>query len=255
MHLRFKTSYETVVSPLRTFSTRRIVHAPQTNIDEGDVGVGGFYKSSCAAIRKDIVVGSTDKYIKTKALAETIVDRMALQSIPTFRVALEWMQGFYDVLQGGDVQRVVMEATTSNVLTVLSQESSMNSTGLTLISYVNPSLATSITPPAQVGDGTLEEKRAAPVQDASGEEHDVPEDEGLEASDPPGDVDVEAKLSPTSASRDTGSTPNSHKNHPKKDQKLHQFHSRPLRVLEDSRSVRSDVLQGGRNFVRRVHWP
>ncbi|KAL4155784.1 hypothetical protein PRNP1_007886 [Phytophthora ramorum] len=182
MHFRFKTNYETVVPPLRTFSTRWIVHAPQNNIDEGDVGVGGFYKSSCAAIRKDIVVGSTDKYIKTKELAEKIVDRMALQSTPTFRVALEWMQGFYDALQGGDVPRFVMEATTSNVLTVLSQESSMSSTGLTQISYVNPSLATSITPPAQ-------------------------RDGGLEASDPPGDVDVEAKLSSTSASRDTGSTP------------------------------------------------
>ncbi|KAL4140897.1 hypothetical protein PRNP1_014465 [Phytophthora ramorum] len=207
MHFRFKTNYETVVPPLPTFSTRWIVHAPQNNIDEGDVGVGGFYKSSCAAIRKDIVVGSTDKYIKTKALAEKIIDRMALQSTPTFRVALEWMQGFFDALQGGDVPRFVMEATTSNVLTVLSQESSMSSTGLTQISYVNPSLATLITPPAQGGDDTLEEKRATPVQDASGEVHDVPEDEGLEASDPPDDVDVEAKLSSTSASRDTGSTP------------------------------------------------
>ncbi|KAH7468474.1 uncharacterized protein KRP23_10854 [Phytophthora ramorum] len=219
------------------------VHAPQNNIDEGDVGVGGFYKSSCAAIRKDIVVVSTDKYIKTKELAEKIVDRMALQSTPTFRVALEWMQGFYDALQGGDVPRFVMEATTSNVLTVLSQESSMSSTGLTQISYVNPSLATSITPPAQRGDDTLEEKRTTSVQDASGEVHDVPEDEGLEASDPPGDVDVEAKLSSTSASRDTGSTPDGTEltqEHPKKDQKLHQFHSRPLRVLEDSRRIRDD---------------
>ncbi|KAE9315963.1 hypothetical protein PR003_g18854 [Phytophthora rubi] len=63
MHFRLKCNYETVIPPLRTFSTRWIVHAPQNNIDEGDVGVGGFNKRSCAAIRKEPAVATTDKYV------------------------------------------------------------------------------------------------------------------------------------------------------------------------------------------------
>ncbi|KAG7377302.1 hypothetical protein PHYPSEUDO_011873 [Phytophthora pseudosyringae] len=42
-------------------------------------------------------------YIEAKAIAEKIVDRMALQSTPTFRVALKWMEDFYEALNSGNV--------------------------------------------------------------------------------------------------------------------------------------------------------
>jgi hypothetical protein len=97
MHFRFMCNYETVSPPLRTFSIRWIVHAPQNNIDEGDVRAGGFFTSSCAAIREEPAVAASDKYIHVKALTEKIVDRMALQTSPTYRVAQWWLQGFYEL--------------------------------------------------------------------------------------------------------------------------------------------------------------
>ncbi|KAE9056577.1 hypothetical protein PF007_g31943 [Phytophthora fragariae] len=104
-------------------------HAPQSNIDEGDVGVGGFNKRSCGAIRKEPAVATTDKYVQTKALAEKIVDRMTLQSTPTYSVALQWMQEFYDALQVGDVPKFVMEVSPRIGLEELPQVSSENRRG------------------------------------------------------------------------------------------------------------------------------
>eukprot|EP00644_Phytophthora_capsici_P015587 jgi/Phyca11/55809/gw1.44.142.1 len=98
MYYRHKNNYETVIPPLRTFSTRWIVHAPQNDIDKGDVGPGGFHKSSCTSIPEETPVDSTNKYIQSKALAEKIVDTMALQSTPTYRVAMDWLTGFSEAL-------------------------------------------------------------------------------------------------------------------------------------------------------------
>ncbi|KAE9060422.1 hypothetical protein PF007_g30614, partial [Phytophthora fragariae] len=206
MHFRLKCNYETVIPPLRTFSTRWIVHAPQNNIDEGDVGVGGFNKHSCAAIRKEPAVATTDKYVQTKALAEKIVDRMALQSTPTYSVALQWMQEFYDALQGGDVPKFVMEVSPRIGLEELPQVSSGESTGLTQISIASSSSQTPSAAAAEGDTDDLEEKSAVPVQDESAADHDVQDEDARESGAPSTE---EAERRPTSASSDTGPAQNS----------------------------------------------
>ncbi|KAG6954652.1 hypothetical protein JG688_00012253 [Phytophthora aleatoria] len=77
MFVRSKCNYETVIPPMRFFSTRLIVH--------------------------NKALSSSSKYIDAKALAEKIVDRIALQSTPTYRVALQWLQDFYEARNAGTV--------------------------------------------------------------------------------------------------------------------------------------------------------
>ncbi|ETK70887.1 hypothetical protein L915_21784, partial [Phytophthora nicotianae] len=92
----FKHNYESVIPPLQTFPLSWMVRAPENNIDAGDVGAGGLVKIICDAVREGTAVAPTDKYIRSKALAEKIVVRMSLQSTPTYRLALDRMQGFYN---------------------------------------------------------------------------------------------------------------------------------------------------------------
>ncbi|GMF43530.1 unnamed protein product [Phytophthora fragariaefolia] len=80
MHFRWKSNYETVIPPLRTFSTRWIVHSAVNNIDEGDVGSGGVNRIICASMSKEPAIATTDKYIQTKTLAEKISDWMAVNT-------------------------------------------------------------------------------------------------------------------------------------------------------------------------------
>lgn len=42
-------------------------------------------------------------YADTKAIAEKIIDRMALQSPPTYHVAFQRLENFYDALNSGNV--------------------------------------------------------------------------------------------------------------------------------------------------------
>ncbi|KAF1786111.1 hypothetical protein GQ600_4606 [Phytophthora cactorum] len=88
MFVRSKCNYETVIPPMHFFSTRLIVHSPVNNITEGEVS-------------PDKALSSSSKYIDAKALAEKIVDRIALQSTPTYRVALQWLQDFYEARNAG----------------------------------------------------------------------------------------------------------------------------------------------------------
>ncbi|KAE9325814.1 hypothetical protein PR003_g16385 [Phytophthora rubi] len=103
MFVRNHCNYETVIPPMRSFSTRWIVHSPVNNIAERDVARGGLKQITCSALSQQSPVSTTDMYIEAKAVAEKIIDRMALQSTPTYRVALQWLQDFYGALNSGDV--------------------------------------------------------------------------------------------------------------------------------------------------------
>jgi hypothetical protein len=255
MHFRFKCNYETVIPPLRTFSTRWIVHAPQNNIDEGDVGTGGFFTSSCAARRDDPAVAASDKYIQTKALTEKIVDRMALQTTPTYRAALEWLTAFYDALHDGDVVKFVVNTPVSSGLAQLSQVSSTSSTGLTQLSFATPPSPTPVTPTVEEEDRDLEEKRAVPGQ---GQNEDTGVDVQVEQtserqSQNAADTSTTTQAS-TSTSSDTGTTPDPHTTHPNMDPRRLQLCSLLLPVLEGFRSARSGVSQAERSYERHVNW-
>ncbi|RAW26608.1 hypothetical protein PC110_g16999 [Phytophthora cactorum] len=103
MFVRSKCNYETVIPPMHFFSTRLIVHSPVNNITEGEVSPGGLRQVSCGPLPSDKALSSSSKYIDAKALAEKIVDRIALQSTPTYRVALQWLQDFYEARNAGTV--------------------------------------------------------------------------------------------------------------------------------------------------------
>ncbi|KAG1711964.1 hypothetical protein DVH05_009204 [Phytophthora capsici] len=74
-----------------------------------------------------------DIFCEAKAVAAKIVDRMALQSTPTFRVALKWLQDFYAALQDGDV--VDFADQTPTVFPGLSQVSSVSGARLSQMSF------------------------------------------------------------------------------------------------------------------------
>ncbi|KAG3114341.1 hypothetical protein PI125_g6504 [Phytophthora idaei] len=103
MFVRSKCNYETVIPPMRFFSTRLIIHSPVNNITEGEVSPGGLRQVSCGPLPSDKVLSSSSKYIDAEALAEKIVDRIALQPTPTYRVALPWLQDFYEARNAGTV--------------------------------------------------------------------------------------------------------------------------------------------------------
>ncbi|KAG2854259.1 hypothetical protein PC116_g26445 [Phytophthora cactorum] len=104
-----KCNYETVIPPMHFFSTRLIVHSPVNNITEGEVSPGGLRQVSCGPLPSDKALSSSSKYIDAKALAEKIVDRIALQSTPTYRVALQWLQDFYEARNAGTVMSFAEE--------------------------------------------------------------------------------------------------------------------------------------------------
>ncbi|KAE8999279.1 hypothetical protein PR002_g18503 [Phytophthora rubi] len=138
---------------------------------------------------------------------------MALQSTPTYSVALQWMQEFYDALQGEDVPKFVMEVSPRIGLEELPQVSSEESTGLTQISIASP---VSQTPSAAAAEGDtddLEEKSDVPVEDESAADHDVQDEDARESGAPSTE---EAERRPTSASSDTGPAQNSTKMVPEK---------------------------------------
>ncbi|KAG2796253.1 hypothetical protein PC111_g21799 [Phytophthora cactorum] len=117
-----KCNYETVIPPMHFFSTRLIVHSPVNNITEGEVSPGGLRQVSCGPLPSDKALSSSSKYIDAKALAEKIVDRIALQSTPTYRVALQWLQDFYEARNAGTVVGFTQREDT--LFPGLSQESS-----------------------------------------------------------------------------------------------------------------------------------
>ncbi|KAE9260784.1 hypothetical protein PR003_g34215, partial [Phytophthora rubi] len=103
MHARMKLGYETVIPPMKTIPARWIVHSSINNIAEGDVVAGGLLEVSAAPLLKEKPVSASDMYIQSKALTEKIVDRLALQTTPTFSVAYKWLEDFYEALNNGQV--------------------------------------------------------------------------------------------------------------------------------------------------------
>ncbi|ETK96770.1 hypothetical protein L915_00594, partial [Phytophthora nicotianae] len=88
---------------MRCFATRWIRHSPENDIDEGDVSTGGLKQKVLPSVPKGRALSSSNKYIEAKVITEKIVDRLALQSTPTFRVALTWLENFFEVLNAGEV--------------------------------------------------------------------------------------------------------------------------------------------------------
>ncbi|ETK93601.1 hypothetical protein L915_03252, partial [Phytophthora nicotianae] len=200
MYFRFKHNYECVIPPLQTFPLRWMVRAPENNIDAGDVGAGGLVKINCDAVREGTPVATRDKYIQSKALAEKIVDRMSLQSTPTYRVALDWMQGFYNALQSGELPAFV-------VRTDLPQTSSPDSTDRTQITLTGPSAPTYIASAADEEGVNLEEKQPVPVQDGSDGKEEVQEVPGQATTRPTEADSLQPAPSATASSAATGDVP------------------------------------------------
>ncbi|ETL46993.1 hypothetical protein L916_03221, partial [Phytophthora nicotianae] len=200
MYFRFKHNYESVIPPLQTFPLRWMVRAPENNIDAGDVGAGGLVKIICDAVREGTPVATRDKYIQSKALAEKIVDRMSLQSTPTYRVALDWMQGFYNALQSGELPAFV-------VRTDLPQTSSPDSTDRTQITLTGPSAPTYIASAADEEGVNLEEKQPVPVQDGSDGKEEVQEVPGQATTRPTEADSLQPAPSATASSAATGDVP------------------------------------------------
>ncbi|OWZ14375.1 LOW QUALITY PROTEIN: hypothetical protein PHMEG_00012156 [Phytophthora megakarya] len=86
MHARSKLGFEAVVLPMKAIPDRWIVHSSVSDIGVGDVGDGGLLQVACPPLRKEKAVSTTDKHIQVKTVADKIVDRMVLQSTPTFSV-------------------------------------------------------------------------------------------------------------------------------------------------------------------------
>ncbi|KAG6951747.1 hypothetical protein JG687_00013422, partial [Phytophthora cactorum] len=120
--------YETVIPPMAAFPARWIVHSPVNNIADGDVEAGGLRLLSGPALPKEPAVSSAAEYQETKVLAEKIMTVMTLQSTPTYSVAHQWLEGFYEALHKGNV----VEFTTQQDMSFagISQISSVGSTRL-----------------------------------------------------------------------------------------------------------------------------
>lgn len=103
MYVRSVGNYESIIPPMRCFPTRWIVHSPENDIGNGETPCGGLKQSSCDPLPKERALSSTAMYCEAKATMEKIVDRMSLQSTPTFRVALKWLDRFYEALNSGRV--------------------------------------------------------------------------------------------------------------------------------------------------------
>ncbi|GMF43876.1 unnamed protein product [Phytophthora fragariaefolia] len=93
---------------------------------------------------------------------------MVLQSTPTYRVALEWMQGFCDALQSGEVPTFVAQSTARDNFPGLSHVSSVGSAHLSQLTFVDSSqtqftVEPEMTSISHVSD-EMEEKEAAPIQ-------------------------------------------------------------------------------------------
>ncbi|POM67452.1 Hypothetical protein PHPALM_16545 [Phytophthora palmivora] len=175
MYVRSNCNYETVIPPMRSISTRWIVHSPMNNIAEGDVRPGGLKQLTCPVLSRQTPLTTTDMYIETKALAEKIIDRMAMQSTPTYRVALQWLQDFYVALNSGDVVDFTDRETPS--FPGLSQVSSIGAARLSQMSF---SEELSTRPPETLITGSCEEAIPSGAQKEVENEGDSDYDLGCE---------------------------------------------------------------------------
>ncbi|GMF43370.1 unnamed protein product [Phytophthora fragariaefolia] len=150
MYIRSTCNFETVIPPMGCFPTRWIVQSPENNIDAGDLPCGGLKQAVCPPQPKERAITSDTKYSEAKAVTERIVDRMTLQSTPTFRVALKWLQDFYEALHSGDVAEFAERE--SVVFPGLSQVSSVEGARLSQLSLC----AVAPSPERNIESGTLQ---------------------------------------------------------------------------------------------------
>ncbi|ETM00671.1 hypothetical protein L917_02627 [Phytophthora nicotianae] len=136
MYVRRTCNYETVLPPLHFLASRWIVRSPQNNIDTGEIPVGGLKQGLCPSRTKERGLSGSTMYCEAKAVAEKIMDRMALQSTPTFRVALRWLEDFYAALNAGEV--VNFAHMNPSVFPGLSQLSSVSGARLSQMSLGVP---------------------------------------------------------------------------------------------------------------------
>ncbi|GMF52864.1 unnamed protein product [Phytophthora fragariaefolia] len=150
MYIRSTCNVETVIPPMGCFATRWIVQSPENNIDAGDLPCGDLKQAVFPPQPKERAITSNTKYSEAKAVTERIVDRMALQSTPTFRVALKWLQDFYEAFHSGDV--VEFAERESVVFPGLSQVSSVEGARLSQLSLC----AVASSPERNIESGTLQ---------------------------------------------------------------------------------------------------
>ncbi|KAE9212308.1 hypothetical protein PF005_g10639 [Phytophthora fragariae] len=148
MYARIKLGYETVIPPMKSIPARWIVHSAINNIAEGDVVAGGLLEVSAAPLPKLKPVSASDMYIQSKALTEKIVDRLALQTTPTFSVAYKWLEDFYEALNNGQVVDFSLSNTAS--FPGLSQVASVGAATLSQTSFADP--ATQLDTSTQASD-------------------------------------------------------------------------------------------------------
>lgn len=89
---------------MKTIAPRWIDHSPINDIDVGDVAAGGVSSSICPPLKRGRVVTQLAMYSETKAIGEKIINRTALQTIPTYRVGYKRLNDFYEALNEGRLQ-------------------------------------------------------------------------------------------------------------------------------------------------------
>ncbi|KAG1708985.1 hypothetical protein DVH05_022617 [Phytophthora capsici] len=94
---------------------------------------------------------------------------MALQSTPTYRVAMDWLTGFSEALHRGELPAFVMQGR-------MPQRSPAKSQGLTQISFINTSLPKPARDEVEETSAELEEKPAVPVQQTRERQEEKQED-------------------------------------------------------------------------------
>ncbi|ETP49985.1 hypothetical protein F442_04593 [Phytophthora nicotianae P10297] len=104
MYDRSKANFETVISPLHTFSSRWIVQSPSNNIDDGAVVLGGLNRVSCPPIRVLPPVDRDTKYCPSKQITDKINDVMSIQPSTTYRLAMPWVEGFHTARHAGKLK-------------------------------------------------------------------------------------------------------------------------------------------------------
>ncbi|OWY97561.1 hypothetical protein PHMEG_00031880, partial [Phytophthora megakarya] len=104
---------------------------------------------------KEKDLSGANMYIEAKALAEKIVDRMALQTTPTFKIALKWLEDFYNALSFGEVVDFADREASS--FPGLSQVSSVGGASLSQLSFIGDILVRCDDRDADLGNTGAEE--------------------------------------------------------------------------------------------------
>ncbi|KAE9207519.1 hypothetical protein PF005_g12570 [Phytophthora fragariae] len=138
-------------------------------------------------------------YIQSKALTEKIVDRLALQTTPTFSVAYKWLEDFYEALNNGQVVDFARSNTAS--FPGLSRVASFGAATLSQTSFADPETQL---------DTSTQASEVPPMQPASqsgSRSRDNNDNDGAAAS-PVASLPISKVSSRAVAQKDTENTPN-----------------------------------------------